>query len=72
MLLKIAPYFEYMPCWYYDRDARYKEKWRRRLWRWGSQMTAIPVHDGVPPQPPAPPPDAEPPENTEHTEGVIR
>ena len=33
MLLKTTPYFEYMPWWYYEPDARYSEKLNRRLWR---------------------------------------
>jgi hypothetical protein len=33
MLLKIAPYYEYMPSRYYDRDPRYPERLRHRIWR---------------------------------------
>lgn len=33
MKLKICPYFEYMPPWYYQPDPRYKEGWLRRFWR---------------------------------------
>jgi type IV secretion system protein VirD4 len=33
MKLKICPYFEYMPWWYYSRDGRFKERWRRSFWR---------------------------------------
>ena len=29
MLLKISPYYEYMPWWYYSRDSRFQEKWNR-------------------------------------------
>ena len=35
LILKVTPYFEYMPWWYYSADARYTEKWNRRLWRSG-------------------------------------
>ena len=33
MLLKITPYFEYMPWWFYEPDPRFPEKLNRRLWR---------------------------------------
>src|ERR1017187_5530822 len=33
MLLKICPYFEYMPWWYYSRDPRFREKFNRWFWR---------------------------------------
>jgi len=33
MLLKITPYWEYMPSWYYDADSHYPEKLKRRFWR---------------------------------------
>ena len=33
MLLKICPYFEYMPWWYYSRDRHFPEKWNRWIWR---------------------------------------
>jgi type IV secretion system protein VirD4 len=37
MVLKLCPYYEYFPYWYYDPDKRYREKWNRALWRrmWG-------------------------------------
>src|SRR5579883_21509 len=40
LLLKTTPYFEYMPCWYYDKDPRYPEKLRRSFWRWGRSAAA--------------------------------
>ena len=34
MLLKITPYFEYMPWWYYAKDMRFTpEKFKRAFWR---------------------------------------
>jgi type IV secretory pathway TraG/TraD family ATPase VirD4 len=33
LLLKLCPYFEYMPWWYYSRDRRFPEKWNRWIWR---------------------------------------
>jgi type IV secretory pathway TraG/TraD family ATPase VirD4 len=33
MLLKITPYFEYMPWWYYAKDMRFREKLKRAVWR---------------------------------------
>jgi stage V sporulation protein K len=33
MLLKLCPYFEYMPWWYYSRDRHFPEKWNRWIWR---------------------------------------
>jgi type IV secretory pathway TraG/TraD family ATPase VirD4 len=50
LLLKICPYFEYMPWWYYSRDPRFREKFNRRIWRGEG--------DFVPPQKP---PDDRPP-----------
>ncbi len=35
MLLKICPYFEYMPWWYYSKDRRFREKFNRWIWRRG-------------------------------------
>lgn len=55
MLLKICPYYKYMPVKYYDRDPRYKQSWRQWLGRWGE--AAGPQPDPVPP-PPGDPPDA--------------
>ena len=49
MLLKITPYFKYMPWWYYSRDDRFREKWNRRIWRRGRETIL---------GPPAPPPPA--------------
>lgn len=34
MLLKMTPYFDYLPWWYYDADPRFPERFRRRFWRW--------------------------------------
>jgi type IV secretory pathway TraG/TraD family ATPase VirD4/AAA+ superfamily predicted ATPase len=53
MLLKTAPYFEYMPAKYYDADPRFKEKLRRRVWRPFKKKS---VHDLPPHKPPQPPP----------------
>lgn len=48
MVLKICPYFEYMPWWYYSKDA-HREKFNRWIWRRGG--------DKVPPEiPPKKPP----------------
>lgn len=33
MKLKICPYFEYLPWWYYAADPRYREKFNRKFWR---------------------------------------
>lgn len=32
--LKVTPYYDYMPWWYYDRDPRHREKFKRAFWRW--------------------------------------
>ena len=34
MLLKIAPYYEYLPAWYYEPDSNFTETAKRRFWRW--------------------------------------
>ncbi len=57
MLLKITPYFEYMPAWYYSPtpDPRYPEPWNRRFWRWGGGNGGRPPASPparVPPRPP--------------------
>ncbi|MGB9071022.1 MAG: type IV secretory system conjugative DNA transfer family protein, partial [Candidatus Acidiferrales bacterium] len=57
MLLKICPYFEYMPWWYYSRDRRFKEKWNRWIWRRGDDYDVtppniLPVPPYIPPKPP--------------------
>ena len=57
MLLKVTPYFEYMPWWYYSRDKRFPEKFNRWIWRWGVEVTVRP------PKPPDDPPDIVPPRN---------
>ncbi len=33
MKLKLCPYYEYLPWWYYNPDKRFTEKGARRLWR---------------------------------------
>jgi hypothetical protein len=33
MLLKITPYFEYMPWFQYAKDPRFREKFKRSFWR---------------------------------------
>ena len=33
MMLNITPYFQYMPWWFYDRDVRFREKFKRAFWR---------------------------------------
>jgi len=66
MLLKVTPYFEYMPWWYYSRDPRFPEKLNRWIWRWGfdGEVTppTIPPRGGPPPSPPKPPVPPKPPE----------
>src|SRR5579872_2502749 len=47
MVLKICPYFEYMPWWYYSRDPRFREKFNRWIWRGSADEP-----DGKPPRPP--------------------
>jgi stage V sporulation protein K len=45
ILLKMTPYFKYLPWWYYSPDRHnLPEKWKRRLWR------------RLDPTPPTPPP----------------
>lgn len=57
MLLKVAPYFEYMPWWYYTRDRRFREKWNRWIWRRGRDDDS---------GPPAIPPVTPPPDDDRH------
>jgi type IV secretory pathway TraG/TraD family ATPase VirD4 len=52
MVLKICPYFEYMPWWYYSRDERFREKFNRAIWR---------GYVGPYQKPPRPPDDKKPP-----------
>jgi type IV secretory pathway TraG/TraD family ATPase VirD4 len=33
MKLKITPYYDYMPFWMYDKDPRFREKFKRGFWR---------------------------------------
>ncbi len=57
MLLKICPYYEYMPWWYYSRDPRFPEKLNRSIWRGWQGDIAPPPRPPTPPRPPAPPPE---------------
>lgn len=65
MILKVCPYFEYMPWWYYSKDKRFREKFNRWIWRWGFSRTIVPPSGGppadilphMPPKPPKPPDD---------------
>jgi stage V sporulation protein K len=60
LLLKVCPYFEYMPWWYYSRDRRFSEKWNRWIWRGGDghvPPVTPPDRPPVPPDIPPPPPD---------------
>jgi hypothetical protein len=58
MLLKVCPYFEYMPWWYYSRDPRFREKLNRSIWRGWQGDIAPPPKPPRPPGPSAPPPKA--------------
>jgi AAA+ superfamily predicted ATPase len=64
MLLKVCPYYEYMPWWYYSRDKDHlPEKWNRRIWRRGGGSDVRPPD--IPPRNPAryiPPSAAKPPD----------
>jgi type IV secretory pathway TraG/TraD family ATPase VirD4 len=56
MLLKICPYFEYMPWWYYSRDPRFREKLNRSIWRgWQGDIAPPPEPPHSPGPPPKPP-----------------
>jgi stage V sporulation protein K len=61
LILKLTPYFEYMPFWYYAPDGRYPEAWNRRLWRGGKPAPVLPPQ-APPDLPPGPPPRFLPPE----------
>lgn len=56
MRLKIAPYFEYLPPWYYTPDRNYGESLLRRLYRTFSRppkaMYLPKDDDDIPPPPP--------------------
>ncbi|ODS56439.1 MAG: hypothetical protein ABS36_08630 [Acidobacteria bacterium SCN 69-37] len=52
LLLKICPYYEYLPVKYYDRDPRYTEKWNKRWQRWFASPGPTPPDDDDPPGPP--------------------
>ena len=57
LLLKICPYFEYMPWWYYSRDPRFREKFNRWFWRREGDIVPPPKPpDDGPPKPPKKPP----------------
>src|SRR6202040_1274470 len=55
MLLKICPYFEYMPWWYYSRYPRFREKLNRSIWRGWQGETTPPPKPPPPHDPPKPP-----------------
>lgn len=62
MRLKIAPYYEYLPPWYYSPDRNYREGYWRRLYRKLSPPEPVfaglpPDDDYDPPSPPSPPVD---------------
>jgi predicted AAA+ superfamily ATPase len=68
LILKVTPYFEYMPWWYYSRDMRYSEAFNRRLWRFGrgrqaTRLRDLPVSNTPPLWPPVKPPVLEPPDD---------
>jgi stage V sporulation protein K len=57
MMLKVTPYFEYMPWWYYSADTRYPEKWNRQIWRSGKVTPyRLPSYTDKPVLPPPKPP----------------
>jgi len=56
LLLKICPYFEYMPWWYYSRDPRFREKLNRWFWRREGDIVPPKPPDDGPPKPPKKPP----------------
>ena len=60
MRLKIAPYYEYLPWWYYDPDARFGEKWtvqfRRKFGKRRDDLLGPERNDGDDHRPPGPPP----------------
>ncbi len=56
LILKVTPYFEYMPSWYYSRDMRYREGWNRWFWRlFGRSVPKLPRADAPPLWPPTNP-----------------
>jgi type IV secretory pathway TraG/TraD family ATPase VirD4 len=61
MLLKITPYFSYMPWWYYSRDPRFKQKFRQWFWRRGKDPAVMIPPPPAPAHIPPPPPDGPPP-----------
>src|SRR5689334_20222236 len=69
MLLKVCPYFEYMPWWYYSRDRRFPEKFNRWIWRRGKDDIVPP--DIPPKKPPKPPEPPKPPQQTTHRPDVV-
>jgi type IV secretory pathway TraG/TraD family ATPase VirD4 len=42
LLLKLTPYFKYLPARYYSPDSRFREAWNRRIYRWGSKPRYAP------------------------------
>lgn len=66
MMLRTAPYFEYLPSWYFDPDERYREKLRHRIWRpWfrkdhGPPFTVPETSPAAPPKVPPGGPSAPP------------
>jgi stage V sporulation protein K len=61
LILKVTPYFEYMPWWYYSRDMRYGESWNRWLWRSGKfRRKRLPTYDDPSSWPPSLPPSKPP------------
>jgi len=64
MLLKICPYYEYMPWWYYSRDPRFPEKLNRSIWRGWQGDTTPPLKPPPPHDPPRPPFRDAPPRET--------
>ena len=41
LLLKITPYFSYLPFWYYTPDRRFPEKSNHRIWRQGVEISGF-------------------------------
>jgi stage V sporulation protein K len=59
MLLKTAPYYRYLPAWYYDPGGR-RDKWNRWIWRWGRRSSIPRARSGASPPASAPPPNDSP------------
>jgi len=43
MRLKVTPYYEYLPAWYYSPDLRYAEPWKRARFRPGEGGATPPL-----------------------------